>query len=199
MSECECEVAQSCPTLCSPTDCSLPCSFLPWDFPGKSTGVGCHFLRSSLQINCLDSRQNVVRFKSNNFLKSSGDFGAKQLRSQSPNGSKILNCSPASWPARTSQRESEVDWTGKIPRTGLRRKPVKAFQAALVVKNNNNNNNLPVNAGDIRDVGSIPWSGKSPGGGHGNPFQYSCLENLMDRGEAWAAVHRVTKSQTRLK
>ena len=45
-------------------------------------------------------------------------------------------------------------------------------------------NNLPANAGDIRDVGSIPRSGRSPGVGNGNPFQYSCLENSMDRG-AW--------------
>ena len=42
--------------------------------------------------------------------------------------------------------------------------------------------NLPVNAGDIRDMGSIPGLGRSPGGGHGNPLQYSCLENPMDRG-----------------
>ena len=59
--------------------------------------------------------------------------------------------------------------------------------------------NLPANAGDIKDTGSIPGWGKSPGGGHGNPPQYSCLENPMDR-RAWiAAVHRVTKTQTRLK
>ena len=59
--------------------------------------------------------------------------------------------------------------------------------------------NSPTNAGDIRDSGVIPGSGKSPGGGQGNPLQYSCLENPMDR-EAWKAiVHRVTKSQTRLK
>ena len=44
--------------------------------------------------------------------------------------------------------------------------------------------NLPANAGDIRDMGSIPESGRSPGGAHGNPFQYSYLENPMDRG-AW--------------
>ena len=44
--------------------------------------------------------------------------------------------------------------------------------------------NLPANARDIRDEGSIPGSGRSPGGGHGNPLQYSCLENPMDRG-AW--------------
>ena len=46
--------------------------------------------------------------------------------------------------------------------------------------------------------GSIPGSGRSPGGGHGNPLQYSCLENPMDRGAWWATVHGVTKSQTRL-
>ena len=55
---------------------------------------------------------------------------------------------------------------------------------------------LPANAGDIRDVGSIPELGRSPGGGHGNPLQYSCLENPMDRGAWQATVHRVAKSQT---
>ena len=59
--------------------------------------------------------------------------------------------------------------------------------------------NLPVNAGDLRDAGSIPGSGRSPGGGHGNPLQYSGMENSMDR-EAWQAiVHRVSKSWTRQK
>ena len=54
--------------------------------------------------------------------------------------------------------------------------------------------NLPANAGDVRTAGSIPGLGRSPGGGHGNPFQYSCLENPMDR-EAWrATVHGVTES-----
>ena len=42
--------------------------------------------------------------------------------------------------------------------------------------------NLPANAGDVRDVGSVPRSGRSPGGGNGNPLQYSCLEKPMDRG-----------------
>ena len=54
-------------------------------------------------------------------------------------------------------------------------------------------------AGDIGDMGSIPVLGRSPGGGHGNPLQYSCLENLMDRGAWWATVHGVAKSQTWLK
>ena len=54
------------------------------------------------------------------------------------------------------------------------------------------------NAGDIRDVGLIPGSGRAPGGGHGNPLQYSCLENPLDRGAWRATVHRVAKSQTQL-
>ena len=53
--------------------------------------------------------------------------------------------------------------------------------------------NPPANAGDIRDVSSIPGSGRSPGIGHGNPLQYSCLENPKDRGAWWATVHGVTK------
>ena len=55
----------------------------------------------------------------------------------------------------------------------------------------------PANTVDVRDTGSIPGSGRSPEGGHGNPLQYSGLENpIMDRGTWWATVHRVTKSQT---
>ena len=58
--------------------------------------------------------------------------------------------------------------------------------------------NPSASAGDIREVGSILESGRSPGGGHGHPLQYSCLENPMDR-EAWrATVHRIAKSWTRL-
>ena len=52
------------------------------------------------------------------------------------------------------------------------------------------------NAGDIRDAGLIPESGRSPEGGYGNPLQCSCLENPMDRGAWRATVHGVTKSQT---
>ena len=63
----------------------------------------------------------------------------------------------------------------------------------LVVKNPADN------AEDLRDVGSIPGSGRSPGGGHGNPLQYSCLENPMDRGAWQATVHRLSKSRTLLK
>ena len=55
-------------------------------------------------------------------------------------------------------------------------------------------NNPPANAGDIRDMGSIAGSGRSPGGGHGNPFDNSCLKNPMDRGAWQAIVHSVAKS-----
>ena len=56
--------------------------------------------------------------------------------------------------------------------------------------------NLPAIAGDIRGVDSIPGSGRSPGGGHRNPLQFSCLENPIDRGAWRAMVHGFTKSQT---
>ena len=65
-----------------------------------------------------------------------------------------------------------------------------ASQVALVVKY------LLANAEDVRDMGSIPGSGRSPGGGHGYSLQYSCLEDSMNRGAWWATVHRVSKSQT---
>ena len=55
------------------------------------------------------------------------------------------------------------------------------------------------NAGNIRDIGSIPGSRRSPGEGHENPLLYSCLENPMDRGAWRATVHGIAKSQTRLK
>ena len=60
-------------------------------------------------------------------------------------------------------------------------------QMGLVVKN------LPAIAGDARDSGSIPGSGRCPGGGHGSPLQYFCLENPMDRGAWEAAVRAVTE------
>ena len=56
----------------------------------------------------------------------------------------------------------------------------------------------PANPEDLRDTGQIPGSGRSPGGRHGNPLQYSCLENSMDRGAWGATVHGVTKSRTQL-
>ena len=59
---------------------------------------------------------------------------------------------------------------------------------ALVVKN------LPANAGDVKDVGSTPGLGRSPGVGSGNPLQYSCLESPVERGAWWATVHGIAKN-----
>ena len=56
--------------------------------------------------------------------------------------------------------------------------------------------NSPANAGDVRDASSIAGLGRSPGQGHGNPLQYSCLENIMDRGDLWTIAHEVTESDT---
>ena len=67
-----------------------------------------------------------------------------------------------------------------------------AFQVALAAKNS------PANAEASGDMCSIPGSGRSPGEGHDNPLQYSCLENPMDREAWWATVHGVAKSGTRL-
>ena len=70
---------------------------------------------------------------------------------------------------------------------------LRASQVVLVVKN-------PLaNAGNVRDVGSIPGSGRSPGGGHGNPLQHSCLGNPIDKGSWQATVHRGAKDWTRLR
>ena len=68
----------------------------------------------------------------------------------------------------------------------------RAFPGGSVV------NNPPSNAGDVKDTGLIPGSGRAPGGGHGSPLQYSCLENPMDIG-AWQAKSRGSQSQTWLK
>ena len=71
--------------------------------------------------------------------------------------------------------------------------PLRASQVVLVVKNPH------AKAGDLRDAGSIPGLGRSAGGGNGSPLQCSCLEHPMDRAACQATVHRVAKSQTRLK
>ena len=82
----------------------------------------------------------------------------------------------------SSSSQQQIDWCPTNDRV--------ASQVALVVKN------PPPNAGDPH---LVPGLGKSPGGGHGNPLQYSCLENPMDRGAWWATVHGVTQSWKRLK
>ena len=94
-------------------------------------------------------------------------------------------CSSISQGEKSGHRKAGVDFPGLY-------ESLQGFPGDLVVKN------PPANAGGTGDLGLIPGSGRSPGGGNGNPFQYSCLENLMDRGVWRAIFHGVTKSQTRL-
>ena len=117
----ESEVVQSCLTLFDPHGLQPTRLLHPWDFPGKSTGVGCHRL---LLYSVL-----------------SGLF---------------------------------------------------ALDVAQLLKN------LPDHEGEARDKNSVSGSGRSPGGGNGNPLRYSCLENFMNRGAWQDTVHGVAKSQTQL-
>ena len=135
----ESEVTQLCLTLCDPmvAGCDLwPTRLLcPWDFPGKNTGVRCHYLLQEI-------------------------FPTQGL---SPG---LLHCRQIFYPL--SYQGSPYGSADKE------------------------------SACNVGDLGLIPGLGKSPGEGNGNPLQYPCLENLMDRGALWAAVHGVAKSLARL-
>ena len=85
-------------------------------------------------------------------------------------------------PVPCSDLEAGMQGSGRLTREGQ--------MVVLTVKH------LPASAGDLRNSGSIPALGRAPGGGHGNPLQYSCLENPMDRGAWQATVHRVAESDT---
>ena len=89
---------------------------------------------------------------------------------------------------------SKIQQPIKLPmqKKKQKKKQKKIAKGGTVVKY------LLANAGDAGDVGLIPWLGRSPGGGNGNTLQYSCLDNLMNRGAWWAAVHEVAKSRTQL-
>ena len=88
---------------------------------------------------------------------------------------------------------SSIPGLGRSPGEGIDRLPTPVF---LGFPGGSDGKESACNAGDL---GSVPGWGRSPGGGHGNPLQYSCLENPMDRGAWWATVHGGTKSQTGLK
>ena len=87
-------------------------------------------------------------------------------------------------------------WVGKGPRQSAQ-KGIPVGKTGF--PDSTSGEELPANTGDIRDAGSIPGLGRSPGGKHGNPLQYLYLENFVDRRAWWATVQRVSKSQTQLK
>ena len=87
---------------------------------------------------------------------------------------------------------SSCDEWGLLSSCSVQTPHCSGLPGSAVVKN------VPANTGDVRDAGSIPGSGRSPGVGNGNPPWYSCLEDSMGRGDWWATAHGVTKNLTRL-
>ena len=140
---------------------------LPWDSPGKNTGVGCHFLLQCMKVKVKGKLLSGVRLLATPWTAAhqappSMGFSRQEYWSGVPLPSPIYIWSPAL-------------------------QEILYFLSHCLVAQMMN---LPVNAGN---EASIPWSGRSPGGGNGNPLQYSCLGNPLDRGAWWAIVHGVTK------
>ena len=102
----------------------------------------------------------------------------------------VASQAPLSMEFSRQEYWSEVPFStpGDLPDTGI--EPVSPVSSSIA--------RWIASAGDIRDMGSIPGLGRSPGKGHGNPLQYSCLENPMNRGAWQTTVHGVTKNWTRL-
>ena len=170
-------VAQSCPTLCNPGDCSPPGSSVHGDSPGKSTGAGCHaLLQGNLRNPWTEPRFPALQADS--FFFYVGRF----FTSWATRGHELRSlpwaelCLPAR--VRALKPDSQCDGVWKRSHLEL---------TGSVVKNPSAN---------VGDLGSVPESGRSPGEGNGNPLQCSCLGNPMDRGAWRAAVRVVTKSQT---
>ena len=168
-----CSVIQSFLTLYNPITvaCQAP---LSWSSPSKNTGVGCHFLLQGI----------FLTQGSNPHLLHLLHWQAGSLPSAPPR--KLLFV----WVIPQFTNSEIVLWK-VIYRLFIC--ILWVSQVVLVVKN------PPASAGDVREAGSIPGLGRSPGGGNANPLQYSCLRNPMDRGAWWATFCRVTKNQTRLK
>ena len=126
----------------------------PWDSPGRNTGVGCHFLLQCMKVK-----------------------SESEVAQSCPSLRDPMDCS---LPGSSFHGIFQAKGTGVGCHCLLR-------EVVLVVKN------PPANTGDIRDRGLIPGLGRSPGGRHGNPLQYSCLENPMERGNWWATVCGATE------
>ena len=167
------KVAQSCPTLCNPVNCSLKGSSVHGILQARILRwVAISFSRGSLwprdqtRVFCTAGRCfNLWATREAPLQLRVGIFAESDL-----------------WDEQVAAKSSWDRFYLLIKR------PV--FPGGAVVKN------LPTSAGNARDTGSIPESGRSLGVGNGNPLQYLCLENSMDRGAWWATVHGVIKSQT---
>ena len=171
----------------------------PCDFPGKDTGVGCHFLlRGSSQPMVVSTgltqydwcpcKKRSEHTHREDHVETSGKDHCLQVKE---NGLRMKPTLPTPWPWTSSlQNCKKINFYCRSHSACGTWYFVMASQVALVVKN------MSVNAGDATDVGSIPGLGRSPGEGSGNPLEYSCLRNPMDREEPGRLVHGVTKSWT---
>ena len=164
---------------CDPMDCSLPGSSVHGISSARKLEWICHFL---LQGIFLTQESNLGLLQCRQFLYRLSWGNMKHMRSFSRGMTDSHPCFLKTTVAPCQENKIKGAWLEE-----------EASQLVLAAKN------LPVSAGEVRDAGSIPGSGRSPGGGHGNPLQYSCLENPRDRGAWQATVHRVLKSQTQVK
>ena len=160
--------AQLCPTLCNLVDCSPPGSSVHGNFPGKNTGVGCHF-----QLQGIFPTQGL-----NLCLLHLLHWQVDSLPLEPPLMENIL--------LRLKLNTVQcLSYTSNIK--------IEAFllySSIQLVERKKKKKHLAANTRDVRDMGSISGLGRSPGGGIDNPFQCSCLEISTDRGALWTIVHR---------
>ena len=138
--------------------------------------------------------------------------GSSEVREHGPQSPQQKPCTPKPWvwtfpwssevmdrrkPDRTQMGQTgPVFFFSCFPSLGQNKGNLWGFPGNAEVTTQGAVKNPPANAGDTGDMGSIPGSGRFPGGRHRNPLQYSCLENPMDRGAWKATVFRFAKSQT---
>ena len=204
---------QQCPTLCDPMDCSPPGSSVHGILHAMPSSRGSSQPRGQTHVSyvpCMFLLYNAVKQLWTSlppiqvitehqtelpcFIAGSHQLPTLLMLAyvcQELPWRRERLPTPVFWPREFHGLHSV--WGGKESDTTEQLSLHFTSQVVQVVKN------LPVNAGGIRDMGSIPGAGSSPGGGHDNPLQYSCLENFMDRGAWQSIVHGITKSQTQLK
>ena len=150
----------------------------PWDSPGKNTGVGCHFF-----LQCMKVKSESEVAQSCPTLRDPMDYSLPGSSVHGVFQAKVLESGAtafSAWDVKEDAKENSC-WIIISLQMG--------FPCGSVIKN------PPANAGD---TGSIPGSGRSLRRGNGNPLQYSCLGNPMDREAWWATAHAVAKSRTQL-
>ena len=178
----------------------------PWDFPGKSTGVGCHCLLQCMKLKWKVKSLSHIQLLATPWTAAyqappSMGFSRQEypnIHCHPSNADLSLSSANCRFPVASmiSPLDSPTTLNSNIQLVGshwLMGPALNRLSQWLSSKEST------CNTEDSGEVGSIPGPGISPGGGHGNPFQYSCLENPIDRGVWQSTVHGVAKSQTQLK